>query len=1077
VDRPVVGTPVTSGLSANTMPPLRPRRWYVYPPGVDSTRPRYPDGAARVLPVTFTEVGTWTVDTEVYLPADNVVAVVSTTLEVAEPAAVLDDAFAGARSADYTRIRAGMALHELELAQHAQQDQSAGGGPHISTTTANPLMSRRRLPDVDVATYTLTPNPAARAFHWYVTAEGYDWDTAPRNARDGNQRITVRGQDAYDLGTNPNSARFSLYEAAVWTINCDQLDGQGALLGTVRYRHAVQTAEQAERLTRWRRFQDRADREMRGIQAGRAQGVRAVHLSTTSARTTELALFVGPDAADPRRTKLVDITPGTPRSDYGGDSVVAAIADFESGNSYPEGSIRLEAPGVPARTLHTTGASDLAAASGGFGWASLGLAGAGVLLAATGVGLAAVPYLFLAAAAAGAVSSGLSLADRLRQAEPDATGVALDVVGIASSLIGAAQAVHALRAGGEVLSLATRTGRYLRYTGFATDTVQGVLLTVESVGQIDQVLGSNLPQDQKINAIVRILGMLTLNGGMLAYGARRMRDASTRLEAALGRGRTRGLNSDAVHHLNALDDASLARLRTATPDQLDAVARLVAEDPSRAAVLSRRHGGAFTDTALERPGRTLGEVSAVLEARVALSAGGTRSAGVYTPLSRDRWGPQTLPPMIDTVFGAAGTHRVRALGATLHPAPPGSTHPYVLVVPAASGRPEVRVLVRFTAVSGPSPSAPHGAAQGPAEFVLARTDTGWSAEISVDKRLRDNDFPFPVGHELDEIALTVRDSRVSPGWRSAHAQPALYRPGPGRAVVPTPHDRAAARELVALWDFAHPSRPGQLPPSGEGSLRSRLDRVDRLMEAMGFGENTNLEEKLYHLRAAGAPDDLVRAARVRAELQTHLRNPDLAALRGAGQPLAGGVTAFDADNVEHMLLPRDPFNAADFLASGIRGGHHDPLLRGFLQGHPSIYLVHESQVVVAGCTYRKYYQYRWKGNGPMPSAGDPRLPQPGGVHDPALWDQAVKDGAPLPKTTFSDPTVFMAEADAGFARWRQTYPALASGGTNRFGFDGRPPAISPSGVHVGGFFTFTAGTGSAPGTWRFRTVFVDGSWL
>ena len=63
------------------------------------------------------------------------------------------------------------------------------------------------------------------------------------------------------------------------------------------------------------------------------------------------------------------------------------------------------------RHIETTAASTAAEAAGGIGYASLALGIAGGLAMLTGVGAVATPYLFAAAAAAGAASSGLSLYD------------------------------------------------------------------------------------------------------------------------------------------------------------------------------------------------------------------------------------------------------------------------------------------------------------------------------------------------------------------------------------------------------------------------------------------------------------------------------------------------------------------------------------------------------------------------------------------------------------------------------------------------------------------------------------------
>ena len=109
--------------------------------------------------------------------------------------------------------------------------------------------------------------------------------------------------------------------------------------------------------------------------------------------------------------------------------------------------------------------------------------------------------LFIAAAGTGAASGAFSFYDRLQQAEVSTTMVAVDVLLIASSIIGATSAFRALRMG-QAVSLATRTGRMLLWAGFATDTVAAVLISVEGVNEISRILESDMPRGEKIGAKV-----------------------------------------------------------------------------------------------------------------------------------------------------------------------------------------------------------------------------------------------------------------------------------------------------------------------------------------------------------------------------------------------------------------------------------------------------------------------------------------------------------------------------------------------------------------------------------------------
>jgi len=173
------------------------------------------------------------------------------------------------------------------------------------------------------------------------------------------------------------------------------------------------------------------------------------------------------DASDPKQIKLLDLTPGASRIEYGGADIEKAINNVASENYYPKGLIKLEIlGGTGSRTIETSGQSVLGRVAGKSGWASLGLAGLGFLVLVTPGGQVAVPYLFLGAAAGG-VSSATSIANKLQQAKANARQIAIDVLGLASSLAGGGAAFQALRGSGTEAAQSV-AGRFLIYAGFTS---------------------------------------------------------------------------------------------------------------------------------------------------------------------------------------------------------------------------------------------------------------------------------------------------------------------------------------------------------------------------------------------------------------------------------------------------------------------------------------------------------------------------------------------------------------------------------------------------------------------------------
>jgi putative RNase toxin 3 of polymorphic toxin system/uncharacterized protein DUF4157 len=513
-------------------------------------------------------------------------------------AAISDEAFGNATAPDYARFRAGLELKNLDNIQGGLADQSGNGTPpFIRCAGQNPAVPGRA-PDLAYNTYTITPSPGAKKFRW--TARPQTWDLLPTQGYFGFTKITAGGVASYDLASDGPTARFIIADAQVWTIVCEELDGSGQPIGTkVTYRQVIQTQAQAEAAAKWRAYMKRTDDAMGKIAEHKDVGVRASYVNRETGETLPLQLFVGPSAADPGKMVLLDLLPGVDKVEYTGSSIDGALSDFDTNNSYPKGTIKLEVPaneaGVPARsrTFDTKGESDWALWSSRVGWASLGLTVAGVIAAVIPGGQPVAAVLFIAAAATGATASSLSLYDRLQKAEKSPTGIALDIAGIAGSLIGAAGAIRALRAGSQAVALAGTAGKFLLYSGFVTNAVSGLLISVEGIDQIVKVLDSPMSRGDKISALVRVLGMLIVQGVLFALSVRELKQMRGRLGGFLGEELTGKLPTDVLHSLNLLDDQALKALgKTAglTAAELTQIAKVARVDPRLANRLASLEG-------------------------------------------------------------------------------------------------------------------------------------------------------------------------------------------------------------------------------------------------------------------------------------------------------------------------------------------------------------------------------------------------------------------------------------------------------------------------------------------------------
>lgn len=455
-----------------------------------------------------------------------------TTVEFQQEVKTVDQmakaGFSQATANDFSRFRAGLAMTELQLTKNGVQDQDFGKGPAIKNSGPNPAVPGMA-PNLRSHNYALNrPSAAAKSFHWYALCQ--DWKYMATQSYHGFRKTTWKGQPAYDLGTGP-SARWIIADRNVYTIVCDELDGQGVSVGAgAQYRQVVHSKEDQQKVDQWDNHIALVDEMSKTIEPDKRVGMKTTYVNEETGTTAAPALFIGPDKDNPGRIKLLDLTPGVPRSEYGGSTVDAAIADFVDGNSYPVGQMELEVPannaGVsPARkTIQTKGQSTWAQWSSRLGWTSLGLAvlGIGLTLAPVPGARVAAAAVFLSAAT-GAAAGGLSFYEQVNRSEVSGVNVAIDILGIAGSLIGAGGAFRALQSG-KALTLANRAGQFVIYGGFAADGAQGLLLAVDSIAQIADILeDGSLSEGDKIDRIVRLLAHLALTGALIVLSSQQLK--------------------------------------------------------------------------------------------------------------------------------------------------------------------------------------------------------------------------------------------------------------------------------------------------------------------------------------------------------------------------------------------------------------------------------------------------------------------------------------------------------------------------------------------------------------------------
>jgi hypothetical protein len=530
----------------------------------------------------------------------------------------------------------------------------------INTGVSNPVRvssSYGSTIPFSIARTAATPAPAGTSYHWYVKA--LSPETLPyhrdRSRALGTLRPTsLDGQGGYfDLGTGPTAAMPS-HAANVFIVICRVLDGAGQRLSEARYAQSILTAQEERDLGELSSYLDRATGLASTINPERRTPLTAVHTAVDSARSRRLELFAGPGTRG--GITIIDVTPGLKPEDhqleFNGTTFADALQQFRERNRHPRGSIVLRVPAqnqlgangtpIPAaqHTIETNGESELDEWSSRFGLLSLGLFAAAVVAAPfTGGGSIAVTALLIGSAVAGGISAGLSLAERLRHAEVSSTGVALDIVGIVGSIVGAGAVMRGLRVGSQAINVVGHTTRFVLWTNFTTSAVAAILVSVDGIEQIQLIMSNDaLTEDQKRALLVRVVTGMALAGAILALSYRDLNVMRSRLRGVLGVELEGALSNEARMTLSLLDDDVLRGLQRGAAgatlgDELEKLARILRTDSQLMRRLAGRTG--IIDALRYARAETANELElGLLRVRLARTFGDAHSERIANALRR-----------------------------------------------------------------------------------------------------------------------------------------------------------------------------------------------------------------------------------------------------------------------------------------------------------------------------------------------------------------------------------------------------------------------------------------------------------
>lgn len=448
---------------------------------------------------------------------------------------------------NYSDFRQQVAFIEFNLSKGASKEQKSNPDFYIESAaySENPArVSSADINHIPQSYYSIKGKPIPKDHHYFWFAEintpkeMFDGASAllgveyAKNANiHGYKRGEYFGKDGWNMNSSQTTAAFLGSLTGVYTIHCLVLDKNNNLTGQeASYRQVILPSDDYQGLKNIREYKKEIDKSFNTISPKTALAINAVAINEKTTETLSLNLFIGKSKKNPSNYVLTDLTPGVQHQrTYEGNNLKDLFEEFDSKNTYPDGILAYE---IPSNTLGyptlkgnftTDGASFWESLSTGAGWASLGLAVAGLVATFTPAAPIA-PYLFIAAGATGATSGTASIIDKVQKGTLTSETLALDVIMIASSFLGMAGSLSSLAKASSIIKISSTGMQYIILTDFVLNGTAAVMITSEGLESIQNIHDNkNLTTAEKIERIVGILGQLTLTAGLLVLSSKNLK--------------------------------------------------------------------------------------------------------------------------------------------------------------------------------------------------------------------------------------------------------------------------------------------------------------------------------------------------------------------------------------------------------------------------------------------------------------------------------------------------------------------------------------------------------------------------
>lgn len=448
---------------------------------------------------------------------------------------------------NYSEFRQQVAFIDFNLSKGAIKEQKSNPYFFIKTesSTKNPeevgTVYSNYTPQLY---YSIKGKPIPKDHHYFWFAEintpkemsdnvsallGFDYaqDAVVR----GYKRGKYFGRDGWNMNSSHITASFLGSFTGVFTIHCLVLDKNNNPTGQeASYQQVILPKEDYQALQNVRQYKKDIDKSFNAILPNTALALNAIVINQKTTETLSLNLFLGKSKTNSKNYVLTDLTPGIRhKRTYEGDNIQDIFKEFDRKNTYPDGILAYEIPtnifGYPRikGNFTTNGESMWESLSTKAGWASLGLAVAGLAASFTPAAPIA-PFLFIAAGATGAASGTASIIDKVQQGTVTKQTLALDVIMIASSFLGMAGSLSSIVKASSILKISATGMRYIIITDFALNGTAGIMITSDGLEGIQAIHNNkNLTTAEKIDATVKILAQLTLTAGLLVLSSKNLK--------------------------------------------------------------------------------------------------------------------------------------------------------------------------------------------------------------------------------------------------------------------------------------------------------------------------------------------------------------------------------------------------------------------------------------------------------------------------------------------------------------------------------------------------------------------------